>query len=175
MRKAAVVTVLALLAQSTSDAQRSGNPILPGWYADPEVHVFDGQYWIYPTYSDRYDKQVFLDAFSSRDLITWEKHPRIVDTASVKWARRAMWAPSIIEKDGWYYLFFGANDIQNDQQKGGIGVARARTPDGPFTDYLGHPLIDAFHNGAQPIDQNVLRDPASGAYYIVYGDRKSVV
>jgi beta-xylosidase len=65
----------------------------------------------------------------------------------VPWARRALWAPSIVEKDGWYYLFFGANDIQNDQQVGGIGVARSRRPEGPFKDYLGKPLIDRFHNG----------------------------
>ncbi len=69
-----------------------------------------------------------------------------------------MWAPSIVEKDGWYYLFFGANDIQNDQQVGGIGVARADKPEGPFEDYLGKPLIDKFHNGAQPIDQFVFKD-----------------
>ena len=94
-----------------------------------------------------------MDAFSSKDLVTWEKHPRVLDVADVSWAKRAVWAPSIVEKDGWYYLFFGANDIQNDQQIGGIGVARARRPDGPFKDYLGKPLIDKFHNGAQPIDQ----------------------
>lgn len=148
--------------------ERSGNPILPGWYADPEAHRFDGRYWIYPTYSAPYDQQTFMDAFSSRDLITWTKHERVLDIAKVTWAKRALWAPSIVEKDGWYYLFFGANDIQNDQQAGGIGVARARKPDGPFEDYLGRPLIDRFHNGAQPIDQFVFRD-RDGAYYIVYG------
>ena len=41
-------------------------------------------------------------------------------------------------------------------------------PSGPFKDYLGKPLIDKFHNGAQPIDQFVFRD-RDGAYYIVYG------
>ena len=102
--------------------------------------------------------RLFMDAFSSTDLVTWTKHARILDIANVKWARRAMWAPSIVEKDGWYYLFFGANDIQNDQQVGGIGVARARQPQGPFEDYLGKPLIDRFHNGAQPIDQFVFKD-----------------
>ncbi|HJU44019.1 MAG TPA: family 43 glycosylhydrolase, partial [Vicinamibacterales bacterium] len=146
----------------------SGNPIIPGWYADPEAHVFAGKYWIYPTYSAPYDQQTFMDAFSSEDLITWTKHPRILDAANVKWATRAMWAPSIVEKDGWYYLFFGANDIQNDSQPGGIGVARARRPEGPFEDYLGRPLIDKFHNGAQPIDQFVFKD-RNGAWYIVYG------
>ena len=158
------------VAFANSNAQTtSGNPIIPGWYADPEAHVFDGRYWIYPTFSAPYNQQTFMDAFSSTDLVTWTKHERIVDTSGVKWARRAMWAPSIVHKDGWYYLFFGANDIQSDEQHGGIGVARSRSPDGPFSDYLGKPLIDRFHHGAQPIDQHVFRDNRDGAYYIIYG------
>jgi len=164
----AVALVGMLLPAVAAQAPRSGNPILPGWYADPEARVFEGQYWIYPTYSAPYDEQVFMDAFSSRDLVTWTKHPRILDMKDIPWARRALWAPSIVEKDGWYYLFFGANDIQNDQQVGGIGVARSRRPEGPFKDYLGKPLIDRFHNGAQPIDQFVFKDH-DGAHYIVYG------
>jgi beta-xylosidase len=163
-----VAAALGLTGLGVIQSGRSGNPVLEGWYADPEAHVFDGRYWIFPTYSAPYNQQVFLDAFSSTDLVSWEKHARVLDTANVKWARRAVWAPSIVEKDGWYYLFFGANDIQNDQETGGIGVARARSPQGPFVDYLGKPLIDRFHNGAQPIDQNVVRD-RDGSYYIVYG------
>jgi beta-xylosidase len=160
--------VVLLAVETLAQAGRAGNPVVPGWYADPEAHVFNGAYWIFPTYSAPYDQQVFMDAFSSPDLVTWTKHPRILEIANVTWARRALWAPSIVEKDGWYYLFFGANDIQNDTQVGGIGVARARRPEGPFTDYLGRPLIDRFHNGAQPIDQFVFKD-RDGAYYIVYG------
>ena len=162
---AAALTVPAALS---ARAQSSGNPILPGWYADPEAHLFANQYWIYPTYSAPYDQQTFMDAFSSKDLVTWTKREKVLDIASVKWARRALWAPSVVEKDGAYYLFFGANDIQNDQQPGGIGVARSRRPEGPFEDILGRPLIDKFHNGAQPIDQFVFRD-RDGAWYIVYG------
>jgi beta-xylosidase len=147
---------------------RAGNPVLSGWYADPEAHIFKNEYWIYPTYSASYDEQIFLDAFSSKDLVGWQRHPHVLDITDVRWAKRAIWAPSIVEKDGWYYLFFGANDIQNDQQVGGIGVARSLHPDGPFKDYLGRPLIDKFHNGAQPIDQMVFKD-TDGTYYIVYG------
>src|SRR5215467_12584462 len=149
MRRVATLLAIALLlcgVRPVAQTPRTGNPILPGWYADPEARIFEHEYWIYPTYSAPYDEQTFLDAFSSRDLSTWTKHPRIVDTTRIRWAKRAVWAPSIVEKDGAYYLFFGANDIQNDSQVGGIGVARARTPAGPFTDYLGKPLIDRFHN-----------------------------
>lgn len=149
-------------------AARSGNPILAGWYADPEGAVIRGQYWIYPTYSARYDQQVFLDAFSSPDLVHWTRHERVLEATSVPWARRAMWAPAIAERNGHFYLFFAANDIQSNNELGGIGIAVSDKPEGPFTDYLGKPLIDAFHNGAQPIDQCFFRD-ADGRCYLIYG------
>ena len=168
---ALAAAALVLPACADAQAARSGNPILPGWYADPEAHVFAGEYWIFPTYSAPYDEQTFMDAFSSKDLITWTRHPHVLDTANVKWAHRAVWAPSVVEKDGWYYLFFGANDIQKDGELGGIGVARSRSPAGPFTDYLGKPLVGRFENGAQPIDPFVFRDH-DGAWYLIYGGWK---
>ncbi len=186
-------------AHKNIDKRSSGNPMFPGWYADPEAAVFNKQYWVYPAYSAPYEQQVFMDAFSSPDLVHWTKHPHVLDSSAVKWARRAMWAPAITKKDGKYYLFFGANDIQgisknpyylfgltfnfsplerkrsvfrdtlqNDQQTGGIGVAVADRPEGPFKDYLGKPLIGKIVNGAQPIDQFVFKDH-DGQYYIIYG------
>src|SRR5690349_20860503 len=80
------------------------NPVIEGWYADPEGVVFNKTYWIYPTYSARYEKQVFLDAFSSKDMVNWQRHPAIIDTARIKWARIAMWAPAIVKKDNRYFL-----------------------------------------------------------------------
>ena len=156
------------LNPATPAASASGNPVFPGWYADPEAAVFNGKYWIYPTYSAPYNEQVLMDAFSSSDLVHWTKSSRIIDTSAVKWAKRAMWAPAIVEKGNKYYLFFGANDIQNDHTVGGIGVAVSDSPGGPFHDYLGKPLIDKFHNGAQPIDQAVFKDK-DGQYYLIYG------
>jgi beta-xylosidase len=168
-----VVVALGLITlplHAQAPVQRSGNPIIPGWYADPEAHSFDHEYWIYPTYSAPYDQQTFMDAFSSTDLVTWKKHSHIIDTTMVSWARRAMWAPSVIFKDNRYYFFFGANDIQSDSQPGGggIGVAWSSSPGGPFKDLIGRPLIDKFHNGAQPIDQMVFKG-LDDKYYIIYG------
>lgn len=151
------------------------NPITEDWYADPEGVIFDNQYWIYPTYSARYEQQVFMDAFSSTDLVSWQKHPRIIDTAVIKWARMAMWAPAMVKKGHQYFLFFSANDIQSKQRNGvkddtlgGIGVAVSNHPGGPFKDHLGKPLINRFYNNAQPIDQFVFKD-TTGQYYIIYG------
>ena len=75
---------------------KSGNPIFDGWYADPEGIIYGDKYWIYPTWSDVYENQVFFDCFSSKDLVNWTKHSAILDTAEVKWAKKAMWAPGVI-------------------------------------------------------------------------------
>jgi beta-xylosidase len=163
-------TLVAGCAPTNSGSTQtlSGNPVFPGWYADPEGVVFGKTFWIYPTYSAPYEEQTFLDAFSSPDLVHWTRHERILSTNQVTWARRAMWAPAVIQNGKRYFLFFGANDIQNNQEVGGIGVAVADRPEGPFKDYLGKPLIDRFHNGAQPIDQFAFRD-ADGQFYLYYG------
>jgi beta-xylosidase len=163
----AVLPVISTVAQPAGK-KMAGNPVFKGWYADPEATIFGKEYWIYPTFSAPYNEQVLFDAFSSTDLIHWTKHSSILDTQRVKWARRAMWAPAIIQKANRYFLFFGANDIQSNVEKGGIGVAVADKPGGPFHDYLGKPLIDKIINGAQPIDQFIFHDK-DGKYYIIYG------
>lgn len=175
----------------------AANPIVPGWYADPEVRIYNNQFWIFPTYSAGettpdlpavftesqqqqraqsntwapFLKQTFLDAFSSPDLVNWTKHERVLDIKDVSWAAYAVWAPSSIAANGKYYLFFGANDIKNNDQRGGIGVAISDKPEGPYRDALGKPLIDKIHNGAQPIDQMVFKDD-DGQFYMYYGGWK---
>ena len=170
--------------------QHASNPVFPGWYADPEGAVFGDEYWIFPTLSDyyaapgeptpeyptkktkafhqQYNIQTYMDAFSSKDLINWKKHPRILSVDNISWLEYALWAPSVVHANGKYYFFFGANDIQNDGEYGGIGVAVANKPEGPYRDVLGKPLIDKIVNGAQPIDQFVFRDD-DGTHYMYYG------
>ena len=139
-----------------------------GWYADPEGVVFGDEYWIYPTYSAPYNEQLFADAFSSPDLVHWTKHKSVLALENISWLNRCLWAPSVVHANGKYYFFFGGNDIQNNDMVGGIGVAIADNPAGPFVDALGHPLIGEIVNGAQPIDQFVFRDD-DGQYYMFYG------
>lgn len=145
----------------------SGNPVFEGWYADPEGIIYGDTYWIYPTWSDLYEKQTFFDCFSSKDLVNWTKHNSILDTTAVKWAKIAMWAPSVISKNNKYYLFFGANDV-HPGEIGGIGVAISDRPEGPYKDLIGKPLINENVNGAQPIDQFVFKDD-DNTYYMYYG------
>lgn len=164
---AALMSACGQPKQQSAEVAKSGNPVFEGWYADPEGIIYDDTYWIYPTWSDLYENQTFFDCFSSKDLVNWTKHSSILDTTEVKWAKRAMWAPSVIRKEGKYYLFFGANDV-HEGEIGGIGVAVSDRPEGPYKDLLGKPLINEIVNGAQPIDQFVFKDD-DNRYYMYYG------
>src|SRR5689334_13738115 len=140
MNSIAAVLVALLVAPAVAAAPppyttaEAGNPFVDGRYADPDVAIYNDRYWVFPTSSRSYAEQTYLDAFSSADLITWTKHPNVLTTANVSWAKYAVWAPAPIQRNGRYYLYFAANDIQNNTQLGGIGVAVADRPEGPYTD-----------------------------------------
>lgn len=89
MKPYSLIACAALSLTATfSDAEQagvqergySGNPVINGWYADPQMRIYNGKYWIFPTYSAKYGQQTFLDVFSSDDLETWTRHKRILDT-----------------------------------------------------------------------------------------------
>lgn len=130
----------------------------------PLQRAIRAQHQVRPSYL----LQTYIDAFSSPDLVHWTRHSHVLDVTRVSWAASALWAPSTIEVGGRFYLFFGANDPQSDRQLGGIGVAVSDRPSGLFSDLLVHPLIAAYHNGAQPIDPFVFRDD-DGRIYLYYG------
>lgn len=148
------------------------NPIVNGWYADPEARFYNGRYYIYVTKSfSSYGEQMNIDAFSSEDLIHWEKHPDIIDMSGYPYIYRAVWAPTIIEKNGRYYLIFASNDIQSNDEVGGLEIAVSDSPTGPFVNHIGKTLVDRFINYAQPIDAHLFKDD-DGTIYLYYGGWK---
>lgn len=185
MKKSTITRLIACAAAAVSvgvAAVALANPVFDGRYADPQIRRYGDTYWIFPTTSIRPKRQFSFDAFSSKDMRTWTKHAKILTTKEVNWAKGAMWAPDAHEVDGKYYLFFSANDPHPVDIKGGdmtpqteaklhgyggIGVAVAERPEGPYRDLIGKPLIDRFWNRAQPIDQYVFK--YKGAWYMVYG------
>ncbi len=144
------------------------NPINPGWYADPEARFYEGEYWIYATRSRRYREQLNLDAFHSKDGRECTKVESIVDMSGFPHVWQAVWAPTIIEKGGKYYLIFATNDIQNNEQEGGLELAVSDSPAGPFRAALEGRLVGKFYNKAQPIDAHLFKDD-DGTVYLYYG------
>lgn len=149
--------------------RRSGNPVLQGWYADPELHWFDGRFWIYPTFSARYEDQTFFEAFSSPDLVEWRPEGRIFELKDLAWGKgTCAWAPSCATRNGRYYLYISVGDGD------GLGVLVADHPGGPFRDAIGRPLVSEYHHGAQPIDAHAFVD-ADQAWLVWGGWRHCVV
>lgn len=145
------------------------NPIDEGWFADPEARFYEGKYYIYATKSlTTYEAQRNHVCFVSEDLTNWKRIDDIIDMSGFPWIWRAVWAPTIIDKNGKYYYIFASNDIQSNEMYGGLEIAVSDSPEGPFRALLDRPLVDKFYNGAQPIDAHLFKDD-DGTIYLIYG------
>lgn len=152
--------------------QVNRNPIIEGYYADPEIIYSekDKKYYLYPT-SDGFMEWsgYYFKAFSSPDLVDWKDEGIILDLkADVPWAGANAWAPCIIEKERngkyQYYYYYTGNKK--------IGVAVSDEPTGPFVD-SGRPLVDWKPEGinrGQEIDPDIFHDPVSGKDYLYWGN-----
>lgn len=143
------------------------SPILDGYRADPDVRVFGDTYYIYPTSDKPLWNTTDFSCFSSKDLIHWKNEGIILDVAhNLSWANIKAWAPTATTRNGKYYFYFVAN--------GEIGVATSDSPNGPFTDALGHPLISKNDvPKTYPIDPDVFIDD-DGQAYLYYGNNHLV-
>lgn len=154
------------------ELQLKTNPVLDGFYADPDVLYSNKtkKYYIYPT-SDGFDgwSGSYFKTFSSSDLISWKDEGVILDLKKdVTWADRNAWAPTIAEKKvrgnyKYYYYFTAAQKI---------GVAVSDHPAGPFKD-SGKPLVNFKPEGVkggQEIDPAAFSDPKTGKSYLYWGN-----
>jgi arabinoxylan arabinofuranohydrolase len=158
-------------------AQINNNPVLDGFYADPQIMYSEKthKYYIYPT-SDGFEGWggYYFKAFSSEDLVNWTDEGIILDLSAnqAMWANGNAWAPAIIEKhiNGRYkyYFYYCGNSVSNNGKQ--IGVAVSDSPTGPFVD-SGKAMITSSPTGnGQQIDPAVFKDPVSGKNYIFWGN-----
>jgi len=157
----------------TVTSQINKNPVLAGYYADPEILYAKktGRFYLYPT-SDGFAgwSGYYFKVFSSDNMVDWKDEGVILNLAGkdVSWAKANAWAPCIIEKkingEYRYFYYFTAGKK--------VGVAVASNPTGPFVD-SGKPLIDKKPEGVkwgQEIDPDVFEDPATGKCYLYWGN-----
>lgn len=175
---AALLGLAALQPTTAAKKATSGNPILPGFHADPEVMYSEqtGRYYIYSTT----DGQPgwggwYFTCYSSADLTNWRYESINLNVRTqTTWANGNAWAPAIVEKkvDGKYKYYFYFSGHYTATNAKAIGVAVADNPAGPFTD-LGHPIVvnrpEGQKNGQQ-IDVDVFTDPDTGKSYLYWGN-----
>lgn len=152
------------------------NPVLQDWYADPEARVYSDTVYLYVTRSLPYGEQVNLDVVMTRDLKHYEVARDILDMSTFPGAYFAVWAPTVVEQAGRYYIAFAANCLKHDHDPGGIYVGVSDQPEGPFCNVFadGRPLLNVFYNGAQPIDAHFFKDD-DGQIYLYYGGCRHLI
>ena len=177
MKRILTMLVLTLLVSMQSKAQvYSGNPILMGFHADPEVMYSNltQRYYIYST-TDGVPGWGgwYFTVFSSDDLVHWRYDGMCLNLPrDTRWASGNAWAPAIEEKliDGKYrYFFYYSGETGHGKA---IGVATSDKPEGPFQDF-GQPIVDHRPKGVrggQQIDVDVFTDPDTGKSYLYWGN-----
>lgn len=154
----------------TVKTEEWGNPVLDGFYADPNIAYFNDTFYIYPTTDGGSGwNSTYFKAFSSKDLVHWTDEGIIFDLSDASWSSGVYgWAPTIAEKNGKYYFYFSGCDKNSDAKH--LGVAVSDSPTGPFID-KGEPLVNKNTSGldGQMIDPAVFTDD-DGQSYIYWGN-----
>ena len=167
MREKFIISAVCLLMLGL-ETLHGKNPILPG--ADPHAITIGSTIWVYPTWNNLRRTQAFF-AFSSTNLIDWERHGPVLDFKDVSWIgddgadRHYAWAPSVFEAAGKFYFYYSVGPQNPTPSR--IGVAVGDRPEGPFID-SGKPLVTG-GAGFEAIDPMVFKDPKSNTTYLYAG------
>jgi arabinoxylan arabinofuranohydrolase len=139
----------------------NGNPILPGYYADPSVVQHDGNYYLYATL-DPWGGET-LGCWSSEDFTNWTFHelnwPTKTLCTSATSKEAMVWAPSVVKGvDGKFYMYVSVGSE--------IWVGSSEHPLGPWRNLLkDKPLIpEDFKPGYHMIDAEAFIDDDGQAW-----------
>lgn len=166
MRKSAILFYLFLFAgfkgafaQLPSYQQAgNGNPIIPGYFADPTVKKFGDTYYIYATTDGNGGGLGPSQVWTSKDFVNWTYQDMNWPTTHV------YWAPDVAHgNDGKYYLYYC--------QPVDIYGASSDSPTGPWKPLLpgGKAIVpNYFVPKVITLDGQTFRDD-DGKFYMTWG------
>jgi len=117
------------------------NPLFSDQYtADPAPFVHGCTFYIHCGHDEGQTGFVMKEWFvlSSTDMVAWTKKIGM-NLAVFSWADANAWAGQLVEKSGKFYWYVPVNEKGSGMA---IGVAVGDSPEGPFTDAIGHALVD---------------------------------
>ena len=130
MNKIRLVVASLLLGAATGFAQKpfnasgTGNPIIPGYFADPTVKKFGDTYYMYATTDGSGAGFGPAQVWTSKDFVNWTLMP--MNWPDSHW----IWAPDVMKHtDGNYYYFYCQPCM--------IHCGVSETPRGPWKNILG--------------------------------------
>lgn len=142
------------------DTPQTGNPILPGYFADPTVKKFGDTYYIYATTDGSGAGFGPAQVWTSKDFINWTLMP--MNWPDSHW----IWAPDVMhnEKDNKYYMVYC--------QPCNLYMGASETPRGPWKNILGASeavlVHDRFVENAITLDGQTFIDD-DGSVYMYWG------
>jgi len=142
------------------------NPIIQTKYtADPAPLVYHDTVFLYTSHDEDdafgFKMRDWL-LYTSTDMVNWTDHGAVASLKNFKWVPydNGAWAPQCVHRNGKFYLYCPMpNNV-------GIGVLVSDSPDGPFTDPIGKPLVK---NSNDDIDPTVLIDD-DGQAHLYWGN-----
>jgi beta-xylosidase len=154
-----------------------GNPIIRHKFtADPTAIVHDGTVYLYTGHDEAplgVHEYVMNDwlSFSSRDLATWTEHPTPLRATDFRWSSGRAYASKVVEHRGAFYWLVSVGGANGSGSA--IAIASSRSPTGPFSDWLGRPLVA--HEDLPPTDNKKANlDPTAliveGVPYLWWGN-----
>ncbi len=134
MKKYILLTLLVTVLNSNAQ-----EPLISHIYAaDPSAHVWSNDtntLWLYTSHdkpgTNHHATMFDYHVFSTKDMVNWIDHGRILSIDDVDWAISHAWAVDAAYWHGKYYLIFCMR-IREDSEKFKIGIAVSNQPQGPF-------------------------------------------
>jgi hypothetical protein len=161
MKKILSALVLVLLSFTGIQA---GNPLLPGYFADPTVLKIGDTYYIYATGDGIKLASGQPQVWISKDFVNWYNYKLDIRLPE---GLNNNWAPDVVPgRDGKYYYYMG-----NCERGCNIYGYVSDSPMGPFTPTNnGRPVIPAGvpKNGFPSLDAQMLLDD-DGSLYSYFG------
>jgi xylan 1,4-beta-xylosidase len=136
-----------------------------------DAHMFrddDGSYFLY--YARYPDFGIFVQPMSTP--VRKKGGPIEILSISEEWEMTTtpvIEAPWMLKYQGTYYLLYSGGSA--DSEHYAIGYATAKNPSGPFTKYLGNPIIRKGDNILGPGHASVTQDQ-DGKFWVVYHQQK---
>jgi arabinoxylan arabinofuranohydrolase len=150
-------------------ASQADNPLFRNFRsADASPMVYNGRYYIVCGVDEASSSAFNMYSWrllSSADMSSWTDHGTLLRGSDISWIPdNRCWASCIVARNGYFYFYATGDNM--------IGVMRASSITGPYSDVNGRPLITADTAGgsARDIDPHVFVDDDGQAYMIWGGD-----
>lgn len=141
---------------------------------DPMIMIVGDTYYLTGTQQPYWKgPNAVVHLWSTKDMVHFTDHGNILARADMSedfWGRDRFWAPELFDgQDGWYYLTFNSkNDKYPEKDLVMSGLARSKTPTGPY-EIITKEVPLCAHLGHSN-DASLFRDD-DGTLYLAFNSR----